>query len=106
MHMFSTFTDTPMVTQEMLQYFIINTSCPSISVLIQFDEIQDIATLIYKLNVSSPDGCALQECPMLLSPGQRLPAITLMDGGNYTATLVVSNDCGSDSTTVLIQPGI
>lgn len=105
MHMFY-FTDTPMVTQEMLQYFIINTSCPTISVLIQINEIQDIATLIYRLNVSSYAGCALQQCPMLLSPGQRVLTFDLMDGVNYTATLEVSNDCGSSSTTVLIQPGM
>ena len=100
------FTDAPMVTQEMLQYFIINTSCPSVSVLIQIDEIQHISTLTYKLNVSSSVGCALQECPMLLSPGQRILTVTLTDGVNYTATLVISNDCGSDSTTIQIQPGV
>ena len=67
-------------------------------------EVNDIATLTYKLNVSSSDGCALHECPMLLNPGERV--LTLMNGVHYTAMLTVSNDCGSGSTTVSIHPGM
>ena len=74
--------------------------------MIQVDEIQDIAPLTYKLNVSSSDGCVLQECPMMLSRGQRILTITLMNGVHYTATLEVSNYCGINQTTLLIQPGI
>ena len=95
-----------MVPQGSLQYFIRSReSCPNISVLIQVDEIADVATLTYELNVSSSDGCVLEECPMLLAPGERVP-ITLLDDENYTATLEVSNDCGSNSTTILIQEGM
>ena len=101
-------TDVPMVPQDSLQHFISSQeNCPSISVLIQITEIEDIATLTYKLNVSSDDGgCALQECPMMLSPRERILTITLMDNVSYTATLEVSNDCGSNSTRVIIQPGM
>ena len=89
----------------MLRYFIISDkNCPNISVLIQVGEIQNIASLTYKLTVSSSDGCVLQECPMLLSPGERIVNMTLLDGENYTASLVVSNDCGSRGTKISIQP--
>lgn len=90
----------------MLQpYFIMsNGTCPNVSVLIVVNEMQGVVPLKYELNVSSSGGCALQECPMLLSPGQRTLTVTLMDGVDYNATLVVSNDCGSDSTTISIQP--
>lgn len=94
-----------MVTQGSLQYFIHNQeSCPNISVLIQIDEIQDVGALIYELTVSSSDGCALPECPMQLNPRERVLTITLLNGVNYTAMLLVSNDCGSGNTTVSIQP--
>ena len=98
--------DRPEVTQGMLQHVVItgDENCPNVSVLILIGEIQDIAPLTYKLTVSSSDGCALQECPMLLSPGQRTLTLTLLNGVNYTATLEVSNGCGSNSTTVLIHP--
>ena len=96
-----------MVPQESLQYFIRSQeSCPSISVLIQIAEIEDIATLTYELTVSSAAGCALQECPMLLNPGQRILTLVLLNGTDYNATLEVSNDCGSNSTTILIQEGM
>ena len=101
-------TDAPIVPRESLQYFISCQECypNGISVLIQVDEIQDIAPLTYKLNLSSPDGCVLQECPTLLSPRQRSLTITLLNGVNYTATLEVSNDCGSNNITVPINPGM
>ena len=98
-------TGAPVVPQESLQYRIDNQSCPNVSVLIKIAEIQDIATLTYELTVSSFAGCALPECPMLLSPGERILTLTLLNGVDYTATLEVSNDCGSGNTTVLIQPG-
>ena len=99
-------TDAPVVPQESLQYRINSQeSCPNVSVLIQFAEVKDIAPLTYKLTVSSSDGCVLQECPLLLSPGERTLTLTLLNGVNYTATLEVSNDCGSGNTTVSIQPG-
>lgn len=101
-------TDAPVVTTEHLQILPINSpeSCPNISVMIQVGEIRDIAPLTYKLNVFSSDGCALQECPMLVGPGELNLNMTLMNGVNYTAMLTVSNDCGSGNTTVSIQPGI
>ena len=100
-------TDVPMIPQGSLQHFISSQeSCPNISVLIQIVEIQDIATLTYELDVSSSDGCVLEECPMLVSPGERILTVTLVNGVNYTATLEVSNDCGSNRTTVLIQQGM
>lgn len=100
-------TDAPVVTQTSLQYYIRSQeSCPNISVLIQIDEIQDIATLTYELTVSSSDSCALPECPMQLNPGERVLTITLLNGVNYTATLEVSNDCGTGNTTVSIQPSM
>ena len=96
-----------MVPQESLQYFISSQeSCPNISVLIRIAEIEDIVPLTYELTVSSAAGCALQECPMLLSPGERIQTLTLLNGVNYTATLEVSNECESNSTTVSIQPGM
>ena len=99
-------TGAPVVPQESLQYRINNQeSCPNVSVLIQIAEIKDIAPLTHRLTVSSSDGCALQECPMLLSPGDRTLTLTLLNDVNYTATLEVSNDCGSGNTTVSIQPG-
>ena len=100
-------TDPPIVPQGSLQYFISSQeSCPNnISVLIEIAEIKHIATLTYKLDVSSSAGCALPECPMLLSPRQRILTLTLLNGVNYTATLEVSNDCGSGNTAVSIQPG-
>ena len=92
-----------MGTQETLQvFFTTKETCPNVSLLIQIDEIQNIATLTYELTVSSSDGCVLQECPMLVS--ERIPIITLKDGMDYNATLVVSNDCGSWNITVPIQP--
>jgi len=96
------------VPQGSLQYFISSQeNCPSnVSVLIQFDEIQNLATLTYQLSVLSSDGCALQECPMLLTPGERVMTVTLLDRVDYTATLNVSNDCGSGNTTIPIRPGI
>ena len=98
-------TDPPIVPQGSLQYFISSQeSCPNnISVLIQ--EIKHIGTLTYKLDVSSSAGCALPECPLLLNPGQRILTLTLLNGVNYTATLEVSNDCGSNNTTIPIHPG-
>ena len=81
-----------------------NENCPSVAVLFVIHETQDVVPLNYELNVSSSDGCALQECPMLLSPGERILSVTLMDDVEYNATLVVSNDCGSGSTTVPFQP--
>ena len=97
-----------MVPRGLLQYFISSQeNCPSnVSVLIQFDEIQNLATLTYQLSVLSSDGCALQVCPMLLTPGERVMTVTLLDRVDYNATLMVSNDCGSDNTTVPIRPGI
>ena len=92
--------------QGMLQHFFIasNENCPNVAVLFVIHEIPDVAPLNYELNVSSSNGCALEECPLLLRPGERVRSVTLMVGVNYTATLVVSNDCGSDSTTVQIHP--
>ena len=89
----------------MLQYSFINRQeiCPDVSVSIQITQVVGVG-LTYNLTVSSSDGCVLQECPLLVSPGERLLNITLMDGIEYNATLVVSNDCGSGSTTVSIQP--
>ena len=80
-------------------------TCPNVSVVLQLDEIEGIG-LTYELTVSSSDGCVLQECPMLLSPGERILKNALLNGVDYTATLVVSNDCGSDSTTVPLQPSL
>ena len=90
----------------MLQHFFImsNENCPKIAVLFVIHEIDDKAPPNYELNVSSSDGCALEKCPMLLSRGERIRSVTLSAGVNYTATLVVSNDCGSGSTTVQIHP--
>ena len=90
----------------MLQYSFINNQgiCPNVSAVIQLDEVAGIG-LTYELSLLSSYGCVLQDCPMLVRPGRRVLNITLMDGENYTAMLVVSNDCGSDSTAVLIQPG-
>ena len=96
-----------MVPQGLLQYFISQENCPNnVSVLIQFDEIQNLATLTYQLRVLSSDGCALQECPMLLSSGERVVTVTLLDRVDYTATLIVSNDCGSGTSTIQIRPGM
>ena len=96
-----------MVSQSSLQVTNYNQErCPNVSVTIEIGEIQDIAPLTYKLNVSSTDGCALQECPMLLSPGERILNMTLMDGVNYTAMLTVSNDCGSGNASTSIYPGM
>ena len=93
--------------QRSLQYFTNGQEiCPNISVTIEIEEVENIALLTYKLNIFSSTGCVLQECPMLLKPGERILNITLMDGVNYTATLIVSNDCGSDSISVSIQPGM
>ena len=93
--------------QRSLQYFTNGQEiCPNISVTIEIEEIEDIALLTYKLNIFSSTGCVLQECPMLLKSGERILNITLMDGVNYTAMLIVSNDCGSGSTSVSIQPGM
>ena len=90
----------------MLQHSFINQeTCPYVSVVLQLEEIEGIG-LNYELTVSSSDGCALQECPMLLSPGERILENALLNGVDYIATLVVSNDCGSDSTTVLLQPSL
>lgn len=91
----------------MLQHFVImsNENCPNVAVLFLAHERQGVVPLKYELYVSSSDGCALQECPMLLSPGDRTLTLTLLNGVNYTATLEVSNDCGSGNTTVSIQPG-
>ena len=102
-----TCTDAPMVTLRSLQTYLTNSqeNCPNVSVTIEIEEIIDVAPLTYELNVSSSAGCALQECPMLLSPGERNLNMTLLDGVNYTAMLTVSNDCGSGSTTVSIHPG-
>ena len=98
--------DAPVATLGMLQHFFVmsNENCPNVAVLFVIHEVQDVVPLNYELNVSSSDGCALQECPMLLSPGERIRSVTLMNDVEYIATLVVSNDCGSDSTTVAIQP--
>ena len=89
----------------MLQHFVIisNENCPNVAVLFLVHERQGVVPLKYELYVSSSDGCALQECPMLLNPGERVLSVTLIDGVEYNATLVVSNDCGSGSTTVPIQ---
>ena len=89
----------------MLQYSFISGQeiCPDVSATIQITQVVGIG-LTYELTVSSSDGCVLQECPMLVSPGERLLNITLTDDIEYNATLVVSNDCGSDNTTVSIQP--
>ena len=96
-----------MVSQSSLQVTSYNQErCPNVLVMIEIEEIQDVAPLTYKLNVSSSDGCVLPECPMLLSPGERILNMTLMDGVNYTAMLTVSNDCGSGNTTVSIHPGM
>ena len=96
-----------MVSQSSLQVTNYNQErCPNVSVTIEIEEIQDVAPLTYKLNVSSSDSCVLQECPMLVSPGVRILNMTLMDGVNYTAMLTVSNDCGSDSTTTSIHHGM
>ena len=97
-----------MVTTEHLQVLPIDSqeSCPNVSVRIQVAEIPDVAPLTYKLSVSSSDGCLLPECPMLVRPGERVLNMTLMDGVNYTAMLTVSNDCGSDNTTVSFPAGI
>lgn len=101
------FTDSPVVPQGSLRHFIRSQeSCPNVSVLIQIVEIQNLATLTYELTVFSSDGCVLQECPMLLNPEERILIVSLMNGMNYTATLEVSNDCGFNSTTILIQPGM
>ena len=96
--------DGPVVTQETMQVFLSNETCPNVSLQIQIDKIQNIAPLTYELTVSSSDGCVLQVCPMLVSPGERVLTITLLDGVDYNAVLEVSNDCGSDSTIVPIQP--
>ena len=100
-------TDAPIVPPRSLKYFIKSQkNCPNnISVLIEIAEIKHIVTLTYKLDVSSSAGCALPECPMLLSPGQRILTLTLLNGVNYTAMLEVSNDCGSNTTTIPIHPG-
>ena len=73
--------------------------------MIRVDGIDDVIPLTYELTVSSPDGCAMQPCPMLLTPEQRTGLnVTWLAGVNYTVMLVVSNDCGFDNTTVDIQP--
>ena len=99
-------TDAPVVTERSLQVTYINQErCPNVSVTIEIEEIKDIAPLTYKLIVSSSDGCALQECPMLINPGERILNMTLMDGVNYTVMLTVSNECGYGSITFPIHPG-
>ena len=102
------YTDAPNVTERSLQHHFSNSqeSCPNVPVTIEIEEIQDIAPLTYKLNVSSSDGCVLQECPMLLSQGERIVNMNLTDGVEYTALLTVSNECGSGSTTLSINPGM
>ena len=100
-------TDAPNVTERSLHYFPNSQeNCPNVPVTIEIEEIQNIAPLTYKLNVSSSDGCVLHECPMLLSPGERIVNMILTDGVEYTALLAVSNDCGSGSTTLSINPGM
>ena len=98
--------DAPVATLGMLQHFFLvsNEMCPNVAVLFVIHEMQHVVPLNYELIVSSSDGCTLQECPMLLSRGERIRSVTLMDGVHYTATLVVSNGCGSGSTTVSIIP--
>ena len=102
------YTDAPNVTERSLQHYFLNSqeSCPNVPVIFEIEEIQDIAPLTYKLNVSSSDGCVLQECPMLLRPGERILSMILTDGVEYTAMLTVSNECGSGSTTLSINPGM
>jgi len=78
--------------------------CPNVLIVVQFDELDSIIRLTYELNVSSSIGCELVECPMLLSTEQRNLSFILRDNVSYTLTLIVLNDCGSDSTTVTIQP--
>ena len=97
-------TDVPRATQESLQHFFVSNQemCPNVSVVILLDEIEGVG-LTHELTLSSSDDCVLQECPMLLTPGERIN-ITLMDGVEYTGTLLVSNDCGNDSTLVSIHP--
>ena len=97
-----------MVTAEHLEVVAIDSqeSCPNVSVRIQVAEIPDVAPLTYQLSVSSSDGCVLSECPMLVSPGERVLNRTLMNGVNYTAMLTVSNDCGPGSIIVPFPAGI
>ena len=97
-------TDAPTAPAGMMQYSINNQStCPNVSVTIQLNEAMGIG-LTYKLTVYSPVGCALQECPMVLSPQTKIVNISLLVDVNYTATLMASNDCGSVNTTVVIHP--
>ena len=95
----------PQVPNQVLQVRVDRYNCPNISGVIRVDGIDDVTPLSYELTVSSSDGCAMQPCPMLLTPEQRAGLnFTLLAGVNYTVMLVVSNDCGFDYVTVHIQP--
>jgi len=78
--------------------------CPRPSIRVRFGELQSIVGLMYKLNISSSMGCALEECPMALSTEEKYLNFTLNGNDNYTVTLIVSNECGSDNISVTIQP--
>ena len=106
-YFFPTYTDRPTVSKRSLRYLFDapQGSCPNVSVTIQIDNIEDVAPLTYELTVSSSAGCVLQKCPMVVSPGERVLTVTLLEGVDYTATLEASNDCGPSSTTVPIRPG-
>lgn len=97
-------TGKPVVSAEILHVSLNRYDCPNILGKIQVHEIDDVAPLAYELTVSSSDGCALQTCPMLLTPEERTGLnITLRAGVNHTIKLEVYNDCGSDHTTFQIE---
>lgn len=80
--------------------------CPNVSIQVQvrFGELESIIGLKYQLDISSSMGCELEECPLLLRTEQENWNFFLRDDVNYTVTLMVLNDCGSDRTTVTIHP--
>lgn len=96
--------DVPTINEQMLNVTTDMGLCPRPSIRVRFGEVQSILGLTYKLSISSSVGCALMECPMVLSTEEKDLNFTLNDNVIYTVTLTVSNECGSDNITVTIQP--
>lgn len=81
----------------MLRYRILDRS-PNISVAIEVVLPNTITELNCSLNLSSAIGEEQQRCPMT---GSTLDT-TLKCNTEYWVTMTVSNDCGSDDTTITI----
>ena len=90
--------DAPSVTQDMLQWQIIE-GFPNISIVIEFNIPEDniVTKLSYSLSVFSSLGLELQVLERSLNT-------TLSCDTKYWVIGTVSNDCGSDNVTVTIPP--